>query len=279
MLPDEAEARVKLLQLFEQEFAHMSELHDFSVGIMSFPLRIESRPDLDRSTADVGLALYVKACRQFRGIQLLCEGGLGSDAWALARNLFEATLAVCFVLEPRFTPKKDGKRVPKVKGKPLSSRFRARLYIANLAFEKERMLGQWLKTRGLRRTAKRASRLAIEERVRQAEAVIGADWTRRLKQTRSYSGLSIKDLAESLKLTTSYATFYRSASWPTHSTDADMIFSAESTLDIAPSPRGVGEAATAASILLLRCIDVVNHGMRLGKDAELLKFAKRIGLT
>jgi ribosome-binding protein aMBF1 (putative translation factor) len=131
--------------------------------------------------------------------------------------------------------------VPKVKGKPLSTRFRARLYIANLAFEKERMLGQWLKTPGLLRTAKRAARLAIQERVKQAEAVIGADWAARLKRTRSYSGLSIKDLAESLKLTTSYATFYRSASWPTHATDAEMIFSAESTLDIAPSREESGK--------------------------------------
>lgn len=136
MLPGEAEARAKLLQLFDHEFAQMSELHDFSVGIISFPLRIESRPDLDRSTADVALALYVKACRQFRGIQLLCEGGLGSDAWALARNLFETTLAVCFVLQPRFTPKRDGKRVPKVKGKPLSSRLRAnafRKFVASIS--------------------------------------------------------------------------------------------------------------------------------------------------
>jgi hypothetical protein len=68
MLPDEAEARAKLLHLFEHEFAQMFDLHDFSVSIISFPLRIESRCDLDRSTADVALALYVKACRQFRGI-------------------------------------------------------------------------------------------------------------------------------------------------------------------------------------------------------------------
>jgi hypothetical protein len=32
MLPDEAEARAKLLQVFDHEFAQMSELHDFSVG-------------------------------------------------------------------------------------------------------------------------------------------------------------------------------------------------------------------------------------------------------
>src|SRR5262245_57827488 len=209
MLPDEVEARAKLRQLFEKEFAKMSELHDLSVSIVSFPLKVASSPDIDRSTADVSAALYVKALRQFRAIQLLCEGGLGTDAWALCRNLFETTLALCFVLQPRFRPKKDGRPLAAVKGKPLSRRFRARLYIANISFEKERMLGQWQKTRGLRRTAKRAARVAIEERVKQAENVIGRDWTDRLKRNRSYSGLSIKDLAASLKLTTSYATFYR----------------------------------------------------------------------
>ena len=92
MLPDEREARAKLLELFGHEFAQMSELHDFSVSLIPFPLRIEARRNLDKSTADVALALYVKACRQFRAIQLLCEGGLGGDAWALARNLFESSL-------------------------------------------------------------------------------------------------------------------------------------------------------------------------------------------
>jgi hypothetical protein len=265
MLPDEVEARAKLMQVFEKEFAQMSELHDLSVSFVSFPLKVASGPDLDRSTADVSLALYVKALRQFRAIQVLCEGGLGTDAWALARNLFETTLALCFVLQPRFRPKRGGRPLAAVKGKPLSRRFRARLYIANISFEKERTLSQWQKTRGLRRTAKRAVRV-IEERVKQAESVIGPEWTERLKRSRSYSGLSIKDLAASLKLTTSYATFYRMASWPTHATDADMIFSQESTLDIAPSPRGIREAAAAASILLCRCADIVNDGLRLGRD-------------
>lgn len=91
--------------------------------------------------------------------------------------------------------------------------------------------------------------------------------------------MNIKDLADSLNLTTSYATFYRTASWPTHAIDADMTFSKESTLDIAPSPRGIREAGSAASILLLRCADVVNDGLRLGKDTEVARLAKRLGLT
>jgi hypothetical protein len=36
MLPDEAEARAKLLELFEHEFTQMSELHDFSVSLCGF---------------------------------------------------------------------------------------------------------------------------------------------------------------------------------------------------------------------------------------------------
>jgi len=278
MLPDEVEAREKLTQLFSSEFARMSELHDLAVGIVSFPLTIESAPDLDRSTADVALGLYVKALRQFRAIQLLCEGGLGTDAWALARNLFETTLALCFVLQPRFRPKKDGRQLPSVRGKPLSRRFRARLYIANVVFERERMLGQWQKTRGLRRTAKRAARVAVEERVKQAEIVIGSEWADRLKRSRSYSGLSIKDLAASLKLTTSYATFYRMASWPTHAADADMVFSQPATLDIAPSPRGIREAGNAASILLCRCVEIANDGLRLGRDVDVASIVKQIGV-
>lgn len=75
MLPDEAEARAKLLELFRSEFVQMSELYDLSVRLISFPLKIAARPSLDKSTADVALALYVKACRQRRAIQLLCEAG------------------------------------------------------------------------------------------------------------------------------------------------------------------------------------------------------------
>jgi uncharacterized protein DUF5677 len=277
MLPDEAEARAKLSELFRKQFAEMDELHDFSVKLIPFPLRIDAQPHLDRSTVDVALALYVKASRQFRGIQLLCEAGLGTDAYALARNLFETTLAVCFVLQPRFIPKRNGRRLTRVKGKPLSSRFRARLYIANLAFEQERMLRHWRTTTGLRRVAARTTDASIRKRVIDAEAVIGPDWTERLKQSHSYSGLSIKDLADSLNLRTSHATFYRSASWSTHATDAEAFFSAELTLDIAPSPRGITGAAGAASVLLLRCIDLLNHRLRRGHDSEVTKFARRIG--
>ncbi len=278
MLPDETEARAKLRELFEREFEQFNALQLFSVALIPFPLKIQAHRGLDRAVVDVALGLYVKACRQFRGIQLLSEAGLGSDASALTRGLFETTLALKFVLAPRFVPRRNGKRLPNVKGKPLTVRFRARMYAANLAFEKLRMLDRWRATHGLKRKGVMAlDTKAIEDSAQHAEGVLGAEWTARLKSAKSYSGLNMRDLACSANFRTSYETFYRMTSWPTHAVDADAMFAAESILDIAPSPRGIPQAIGWASLLILQCCDLVNSQLRLGRDEEIRTWATRLG--
>lgn len=278
MPPDETEARAKLRTVFEEEFDQLAALQVLSVSLIPFPLRIDSHSTIDRSVVDVALGLYVKACRQIRGIQLLCEAGLGSDAYALTRHLFETTLALSFVLSPRVVLRQDGKRLPKVKGRPFSTRFRARLYIANLAFERERMLRRWKATKGLKRRGVTTLDVkAIQKRAQDGAAVIGPEWTARLRRSRSYSGLTIKDLAASLDFRTSYETFYRMSSWPAHAIDADAPFTGEFTLDIAPSARGVAKAISSASLLILKCCDDLNSALRLGKDADIAVRAARLG--
>lgn len=89
----------------------MTALHNFAVSILNPQIKIRGSKGIDDSVVYVCLGLFVKACRQFRSVQRLCQAGLGSDAHALTRNLFETWLALMFVERRRVTLK-QGKKAP-----------------------------------------------------------------------------------------------------------------------------------------------------------------------
>jgi hypothetical protein len=284
MLPDEQIVRAELQSRFAEAFQGMSELLSFAVGVVTAgEIRLTRLRGVDSAVVQVALGLYVKACKQFRSILVLCEHGFGEDAHALTRNLFETAIALVFVLRHRVTLRSQGKTLPRVKGKPLTAKLRARLYVANIAFEHERTLNEWERTKGLRHAAKTLDKKGIPERVNAAEKAIGREWADRLKKRRTYSGTTVKDLALTLGLTQAYATLYRSASWSTHATDLTQFVrlapQAGTTLYLSPGDAWVPPTIRGASLLLVISIEFLNERFGLGHEERIQEEKHRLGFA
>jgi len=282
MLPDESDIRPLIAHKFGADLSALADVHSLAVAAVYPRISIPPDPDLDPAVHLVALALYVKACKQTRAIWHLCELGLGLDASALVRHLFETTVALAFVLRKRVFLRRGGKRSPPVRGKPLNRRLRARLYLANMAFEQERTLDDWLKTRGLKRHARtKLDPKSIRAHAADAVAAIGPEWTDRLKKSRSYSGLSLRDLVGSLRLKGAYATMYRSTSWSVHG-GADLgqfvvDRDGRSELLLSPSDAWVQPSIGAASLLLILCVSHLDDAFRLGLESRIRPHRLRLG--
>ena len=94
MLPKETQAKAYLKTHYAPDFTTMTGLHDLATTMAQAPITITKMRGLDRQVIDTAFGVYVKACKQYRSIQVLCEHGLTGDAQALTRNLGETMIAV-----------------------------------------------------------------------------------------------------------------------------------------------------------------------------------------
>jgi len=282
MLPEEAEAKAYIQHRHRAALDGMSQLHTLAVSALT-PFRTTTKPGFDETVHLVSLALYVKACKQFRSIQLLCEAGLGADANAVTRNLFETAIALAFVLRARIRLKRGGKPVPKVKGRPFGRRLRARLFLAHVAFEKQRTLDEWSRTPGLKRSAKsKIDATIVAQGVVEAEGAIGKEWTDQLRKGKSYSGLTLKELVQSLRLGQIYATLYRAGSWSVHGGADIGQFVTETAggpaLLLAASDAEIEPAMGGASVLMTICLGLLEDAYSLRLSSAIKTHRLRLGM-
>lgn len=218
--------------------------------------------------------LLAKGTKQHRAVQLLAQRGYGDEALGISRSLFETTIAVGFLVTPRLILRNiEGKKYQAVKGKPLHARFRAKMFLANLAFERERMYKEHSAVRGLKRRARGYQKSNIPSQVAAFEKLLGPEWTKRLKRSRNYSGVSLKELAYSLGLGFEWATHYRQASWPVHAADVQRHVHKEpgqpTEINLSPSHQHCGQALGASNVLLASCFEAVDHRLGCGWKVEL----------
>lgn len=255
--------------------------HDFAAGILVGPME-DGRPGFQITVprrlahaAHEALHLYVRAVKQHRAVQILGEHGLGQDALANSRHLFETALALEFILRPRLTLKANGVRLPAVKGFPLSPEFRTRLYRANMTLERDRMHRAFQKTRGARRYSTKRERADLAGDLAAVEKEIGTQWTKRLKWSKDFSGVGMRDLAVSLGLGTDYTVAYRRQSWAVHPVtpyghvglpddEGD-----DGALLVEPSGTDVARAIVTANTLLGGCVGRLSLTFGLGLGGEL----------
>jgi len=159
-------------------------------------------------THNVSIGVYNKICKLFRGIYLLAGSGMSREADILARSQFEAVLAYYFLMKPRLTLRQNGKKLDPVPGKSLTTKFRTSLYLARRAFESLRKVEYYARTPGFKQFAKKFNKATLKTNAERWEAKIGPEWTKRLKRTRMYSGVKLKDLATSLGLNGAYDAAY-----------------------------------------------------------------------
>src|SRR5438128_790798 len=112
----------------------MADLHDVVVNMFGGNWKITKTKGLDEVVTYTVAGLLTKACKTFRAVRVLCAAGLGTDAGAVARSLFETTIAIVFILKTR-------------------SKERARIFHAYDAEQRLKMLDHWKRTKGLKRKA------------------------------------------------------------------------------------------------------------------------------
>lgn len=202
MLPREDENRELILSHFADHFTVAKDLLNEVVATQSALMKAAESSSRPPVVVHLGLGFLAQSLRRFRSIVLLCEHGYLENAEILDRSLFETLLAVRFVLRK---PKRISacstelqgarRKLPPIPKKSQACEFRAALYIASEMVRFHRLGEDILQVPGNKRFLDSESRRRMQEAADEAERNIGPHW-RRILQRGSFSGLSVKHLAE-----------------------------------------------------------------------------------
>lgn len=267
-LPHEDDVRAVVRERLEPELRLAAHILELGTGIYTSGTPLKPDKGLDNFVIVVALGLVAKACKQYRAIGEMVELGLGEVADGNSRMLFETMLAAHFILRPRVILKRDGKKLPAIKGKPLTTKFRTGLYLASDAFNGKKLAIGLLATPGLKRQMSKEARTEILRQATEYEKEIGPDWTKRLKD--GYAGVKIISLAESLGFGQLYHSVYRITSGGVHAGDAighiclEDDPGAEWRFAAAPSTEGIANTLKFASLLLIKILEVAEQRLGTG---------------
>jgi hypothetical protein len=219
-LPHEDELRDVIRKRMEPELSLAAAILDLGTGIFTSGRRITPAEGIDDFGVMVGLGLLNKACKQYRAIGSMVELGLGDVADANSRMMFETMLASHFVLRAEVNLTRNGKAVPELSGRPLTTRFRTSLYLANDAINGRRIVHRLQQTPGLADQFPVETYALIERDATKAEAEVGEQWAKRILDVGAYAGVTVQHLAESLGFLELYLSVYRVTSSGVHAADA-----------------------------------------------------------
>ena len=206
-LPGEDELREHIRANLAKEFQLASNLLNLGMGIFSPSTRAKPPEPMEHLELFLCLGIIAKACRQYRGILALTEISLGEVAESTGRMLLETMFAADFLMQAKLTLKQGGKPVPDVPSFSLTTAFRTKLYLAHDAANSLKYL-RGMADNGDFDKQEAASVIALAEKhAKETEDEIGQEWARRQKAARSYSGVLIHDLADSLGKAFVYHTF------------------------------------------------------------------------
>jgi hypothetical protein len=291
MLPFETKGKKAIRAAFANQLGLSREMLGFAQAMIGCKNGRGKLLACNPRTPDVrcyGLAmgLYVKACKQFRAIIAVSELGLVSEGDILLRALFETVLALHFLLKQRLVMKSNGKRLAMPPGR-LTTGFRASLYLASAVFESERRFNAFRNTHRLKRWVKKlGDERETQEQVRQAVALIGSEWAEKLRKSKSYAGVSIRDLAESLGVLPYYNSVYAFQCQSSHAKDAIDHVDFEKNgkaqvpalqLALGPKCPEVGQFLELACTVLIGALIVLDQRLRLGFEKEIASFWTKLG--
>jgi Family of unknown function (DUF5677) len=290
MLPFEDEARRDVEADHRKELAENRELLRLALAMIGCDgqgnLRIpdEPVPGVTDRARSLALGLYAKACKQFRGIIILGERGFEGEVTVLTRSLFETALALNFIMNETVSLKRDGKDFDPDPSRPLTTDFRALLYGAHAAFMDAKRYRQWSErpelssSMGLRGDPK-----AVAAQTAAARGAVGEKWWEALKG--GQAGLSVRNLADSLGVLSYFLVVYGDQSEVAHAGDGFMHFDiddagAHGSLDLCPSPAGIGGLLRLAGLVFLGCLTGIHNRLKFGDEAEsaLNAFATRFNV-
>lgn len=281
-LPYECEARETIREGLKEESRIASELLDLAAGVFTSGQPMNPSDGVDDMVKLVALSVLAKATKQYRAVMELVAMGLGETADGATRMLFETMLAAQFLLLRRVRLKRGEKKtaIPMVPGKPLTTKFRSQLYIANSVFNGSKFARGLAETQGLKRKLKKSTRQETDLMTQDWEQKLGAVWSKRVKEN-GYAGVKVIDLARSLGYETLYPSMYRPASEGVHATDALRHVrideeTGEIFFKLAPDREGVANTLRFASLLLFKILDISDERLGLGLRSQLDPMLDRI---
>jgi hypothetical protein len=186
-------------------------------GISILTERVPQREitEEDKLSYRIGCGLNAKACKLYRSILHLAEIGAGHDIEILARSMFETSLATIFVVQSNLKLNIRG-----VREGELTSDFRAKLYLAFPAVKKYNQLLESLRKPQFAIMIDSVNIDRVRDESEAANAVIGPDWSKRIKK--HYSGCgSVEELAKQIgeDFADWYHIVYRDQSNKSHAND------------------------------------------------------------
>lgn len=261
-LPGEAEGRTAVAQQHRGELELMSRvLREALTVIGAGGVTVTKTKGVDPAVLSVVVALFTKACKTFRAVQILCEAGLPEDAHTANRTLLEALIAIGWILQKK-------------------SRNRAQMYLAHLSKRDEKIFNSWKRTKGLKRYVTKKTLKLVAEQIAESEQVLGTATVARLAD--SYSGMNLRDTAAAIRATVTYELYYRHSSKYSHGSDlaSHAGFPEDGgpgvVLNLSPGPsEELGRAGSVASAFLIAIAQTIDRRFGLGHEERLRDFGER----
>ena len=295
LLPGERETAEGIRQDFARDFQYTADTLKFGLRVIGWQSGGPKLPNIQKPrgltwpVVHLALGIYTKILKQGRAVIALCELGLVKDAGAIDRCMFEAVLALQYLLRPRVpicengdeitevkvqtgTPNAKGQYPPKTlqKVKRLTTRMRALLYHAHDCIVAEEELDDFIKLGRKDLLDQLGNPAEIRKLAAKARKAIGPAWAQQQANAGTYSGVKIKHLASSYGLLDHYASIYRRQSKTVHGTDGADFFDVTNglKLDIGPSPDKIEAVLFLAASLMIGAIETLNGRLGLGFDDE-----------
>src|SRR5262249_32186797 len=144
--------------------------------------------------------------------------------------------------------------------------FRATLFMAAGAIKMDRILDDLAGTKGSKRLIPKATRNSVRESAKCSQKYIGAGWTKRIRDTRSFAGLNVKDLAAVCGYAREYLVLYGPQCHVAHGGDAPQhlfLHDQGATLKIASDPKTVAERIEVAACYFATVLNDLSGAFQL----------------
>lgn len=285
--PEEISNIKKIQHNFKLTIENGKRLFKLGVDTLAQPVHIEKIPGIDKFALIVTAGILTKICRLYRGIYILGSSGLVAEAEILQRSLYESMIGLFFILRPRVILRQNDKPLRRIGKKSFNSIFRARLYFAFERVQLSKKINIYEQTAGLKGLSKRMNKIEIDKQMQTVERVVGKEWLNRLKRSKTYSGVSLKDLAQSLGLISAHQTAYYYMSKTAHAMDSSDYIHLDAQqgglyIRLHDDLNSLGRIFGTADVLFFHSIDIYNRRFKLGLDRKLenmkakLDFKERI---
>jgi hypothetical protein len=273
----ENEDAVRLEYLLENKEALLMSANLLTLSMRLLDARkyeFAELPDLDGHAISVVSGLTTKMIRLYRAVHAVAETGLSGEGGILVRSMFEALVALKFILLENVDLRlSDGKPLIVPPELPPDRSLRARLFSIRTALDCNRKLVQFSKARDQNDPVVRLAASTSPVPMSTIESAIGPTWASRLEKSKTYHGLrTLRDLCRSLDMQDVYEQVYWILSDRSHAGSLHSYFDADAidgfTVRLFSGPSEEKQAIGGAFVIMADTVDLVSSALKSGIESE-----------